>query len=742
MPLWLQLGLAIGCLSLLVVVGGGYALQRLLLHNMEQAIRTQNERFTSLISAASGEAMISEDIEVIETAVNQVVQREEGLVEVHVMNEDGKTLVRWSSGTSPAEGQIFEHSESIVFWGELFGSIDTVWDTGTERQKILGRVNSIRWIVVSVMGLFGLVIIFTVHLLIARPLGRLHGILSQLRSGDFSATPRISNNLEVHQLSGALQELRLSMRDSEARAHALLEAKRAAEATAKAKSEFLATMSHEIRTPMNGVIGFADLLLDTELSDQQRQHLKMIQHSGSVLLNLVNDVLNFSKIENGRIELNAEPVYLQKCIEDSLDSLSNQYSTHNVEVRYHVDARVPQWIEIDPARVTQLLTNLVGNALKFTAAGTVAVAVSLKGEMLYFSVKDTGVGVPADKLKLIFEPFTQADSSHARRHEGAGLGLAICQGIVSAMGGTMGARNRTAGGAEFYFSVPCVEGCPTPAQEAECRIDCGLLAGKRVLLVDAERGSRYIDDQLADWGLEVKAAHGLEEGVRLLEAGGGFDIVIIVSGAPYSEQVSAAKRLRKVYPVEQGRMVLIASSREVVQRSESLKRLFQAVMARPIHALRLYRTLRCALECQPASVAESIAAGTGSSAQSRNKTLLIVEDNVTNMRLMQIIAERMGYQALQAENGLQALELLDSGAEIDAILMDVHMPEMDGLEATRRIRKGDAGASLKDVPIIAVTANALHGDDQTCFDAGMNVYLTKPVSLGELKAKLIDCKAW
>ena len=745
-PLWWQLGLAIGCLSLLLVVVGGYALQHLLLQNMEQEIRDQNERFTGLISAASGEALISEDIEVIRTAVNQVVEREEGLVEVHVMNEDGRTLVRWSAGVLPAREQMFQHSEKIVFFGELFGRIDTVWDTGKERQKIIGEVSVVRWAVVCVMGLFGGVVMLTAHLLLARPLGRLHRVLGQLRSGDLRAAPTISSNLEIYQLSGALEELRQAMQQSEARTEALAEAKRTAEATTKAKSEFLATMSHEIRTPMNGVIGFTDLLLDTELSAQQRQHLGMIKQSGSVLLSVVNGILNYSKIENGQIELNPEAIFLHKCIEDVLDLLSGQYATKPVDVRYQIDAQVPQWIEADQTRLTQVLTNLVANALKFTEQGMVAIDVSLAHEQLHFSIKDTGVGVPDDKLKLIFEPFTQADSSHARRHQGSGLGLAICKGIVSAMDGAIGARNRRGGGAEFYFSLPCVQGSPTEAQKKALHLDCSLLEGKRVLLLDESTADRrHLTDQLTSWGLAVTVRReGFDDGSELA-ALGDFSLLIALSAAPDAAALAFAKRLRPGAALAQIPKLLIttAAAQDAEGERGALKKIYQDVLVGPVHALRLHRALCRSLQAKPARPEPLPSSGQKlPGAESRNKTLLIVEDNVINTRLLQLITKRMGYQTCLAENGVEALDLLLSGADIDAILMDVHMPEMDGLEATRRIRKGEAGAANVGLPIIAITANSLQGDDQICLDAGMDTYLSKPVTPAQLKEKLIAWNAY
>ena len=743
-PLWVQLGLAIACLSLVLVVAGGYALQVLLLQSIGRDIRNQNERFTGLISAASGEALISEDIEVIETAVKQVVEQEEGLVMLHVLNEDDKTLFHWRAGIARSQVQTFQHSERIVFFGELFGRIDTVWDISRERQRILGEVDTIRWIVVSVMVVFGLVIMLTGHFLLGRPLGRLHGVLSQLRSGDLSASPALSNNLEIFQLSGALEELRVSMVESEARAQALAEARRMAEVTARAKSEFLATMSHEIRTPMNGIIGFTDLLLDTELSVSQNEHLTMVKRSGLDLLGIVTNILNYAKIDNGTMKLDTGTVFIQKCIEDVFDQVASGCSTKNVELFCCIDDRVPKWIKADLARLTQVIANLVSNALKFTEEGVITVEVRLDHEKLRFSVKDTGIGISDDKLNLLFEPFTQVDSSHARSYDGSGLGLAICKGIVSAMGGAIGVRNRTAAGTEFYFSLPCIEATPTPEEVQEHQLDHTLFKGKRVfVLCDGKGNHRYIEDQLEDWGLELVVEHGLEDDLRASKVDADFDLIIIVSSAPCGEAAVLAQQLREVCPVDQVPMLLITSSSDESQCRKSLENVYQDVIYQRIYGLRLHRTLCRLLQNNPPRIVpQQPSKGSASDAESRGKTLLIVEDNMTNTRVIQFITKRMGYQSYHAENGLKALEVLRSEVPVDAILMDVHMPEMDGLEATRRIRNGEAGGGLKDIKIIAVTANSLEGDDQICLDAGMDAYLPKPVNPAELKKKFIESDVW
>jgi len=743
-PLWVQLGLAIAFLCLVLVVAGGYALQMLLLQNMVRDIRNQNERFTGLISAASGEALISEDIEVIESAVKQVVEQEEGLVEVHVLNEDDKTLFHWRAGITRPQVQTFQNSENIVFFGELFGKIDTVWDISKERQRILGEVDTIRWIVVSVMVVFGVVIMLTGHLLLGRPLGRLHGVLSQLRRGDLSATPVLSNNLEIFQLSGALEELRISIKESEVRARALAEAKRMAEATVKAKSEFLATMSHEIRTPMNGIIGFTDLLLDTELSAPQLEHLTMLKRSGLDLLSVVTNILNYAKIDNGTMKLNPVTVFIQKCIEDALDQVAGECSSKNVEVFCRIDDRVPKWIKADLARLTQVIANLVSNALKFTEEGVITVDVSLDDEKLLFSVKDTGIGVPDDKLNLLFEPFTQGDSSHSRYYEGSGLGLAICKGIVSVMGGAIGVRNRAAAGAEFYFSLPLIVASPTPEEVREHQLDHALLKGKRVFVLSDGKGNhRYVEDQLESWGLDVTVKHGLEDNLRASKADADFDMIIIVSSAPCGEGVVLAQRLREAYPAGKVPMLLITSSSDEFPSRESLENVYQDVIYQRIYGLRLHRTLCRLLQNNPSSIEPpQPSKESASDAESRGKTLLIVEDNMTNTRVIQFITKRMGYQSYHAENGLKALEVLRSEVPVDAILMDVHMPEMDGLEATRRIRNGEAGGGLKGIKIIAVTANSLEGDDQTCLDAGMDAYLPKPIDPVKLKQQLIDSDVW
>lgn len=745
MSFFAQMAMAVLLPLLAISTVGGITVARNEYHFLEENTQEQAELTISLVASLISKPVMDNDMAAVETTLRNLVNLSPALSYIEVLAQSGDRIARFPENLVDQTKPVTEFRGGISFEDLNLGEVVFHWATEPGKIRTAQHVKETVLFLLAGLAVAGMLLLFTISRLARSPLSIINAKMSATIDRDrldHRKLPKFAAR-EFISLSTSVDTLEEILHESDQREERLKLKQKAMETASRSKSEFLANMSHEIRTPMNGILGMAELLLETKLNSDQRIYAETIAKSGSALMPIINDILDFSKMESGKLNLHPAPFDLHRSIEDVVTMTSSKAYQKNVEINLRYAPDLPTGFIADVGRIRQILTNILGNAVKFTSEGHILIDVSGRSHdnrtHLTIEISDTGVGIAEDNICFIFDEFEQSNAFPGRQIEGTGLGLTISSRLVRMMGGTIEVNSEPNKGSVFTIQLTLEHSKEfTRANFGDVRD----LLNRKVLIVDDLQINRTIlSERLRNWGVLHKAVSSGMQALEVLESaemsGDSFDAIIVDYHMPGMNGCELAEKIRAIKSCAAIPIILLSSVDVTCEPLSESPSIFEIYLLKPVRSDTLKAVLANAVAKKDAKTMPQPEETRPAPKKSglNGMTILIAEDNKTNQLVLQTMLKTFELNVITVQNGQEALQSY-AASEPDMILMDMAMPVMDGLDATRQIRELERQNGRARTPIIALTANAMSGDRDNCLNAGMDDYLSKPVIKSQLVATM------